>query len=192
MAVYVGLLSGLLWGVNNALIAQAGELAPALPFLPFAFAACNDLCAAATLLAVMAARGMWRDVFSCIRTAGGRRVLLAALVGGPIGQTAYFLGISMAGATPALLVTALYPIVGCVLARCVLLQQITGRMWGGIFLSVAGAMLVCGGGGLDARHSETFLWGIAFALLAAFAWGGEIVLALSGMETVEPETAVTV
>ncbi|WP_298593402.1 DMT family transporter [uncultured Mitsuokella sp.] len=190
-AIGIGLLSGLLWGINNVLVARAGDIAGEAFFLPIVFASCNDLCAAATLLSITALRGKLWTMASNLRSAGGRRVVLAALVGGPFGQTMYFFAIAKAGAAPALLVTALYPIVGCLLARFFLHQGMTRRMWGGIVLSVAGAMLVCGGGGMAAHFPESFLWGIACALCAALAWGSEIVLAISGMKTVEPHEAVT-
>lgn len=199
--VCIGILSGMLWGLNNFLFARGYDLLPlsvfsqkmdvfmAAVFLPVICAAVNDICAAAALLIFNGVRGVLTVVRHHLFTKAGFFVCLAALLGGPIGQSAYFLGITFAGSSTALIITAMYPIVGCILAHFFLHQKITVRMWIGIFISVTGAILV---GYIPVEESHfNFSWGVMFAALAALCWGSEVVLSYYGMIDMEPDIAIT-
>ena len=63
-------------------------------------------------------------------------------------------------------------------------------MWVGIILSVIGAMLANYAPFND--PPEQFYLGIMCSGVAAFAWGTEIVLAVRGMEEIEPDVAITI
>ena len=190
-AVLIGLLSGLLWGLNSACISWAGDqiaLVGAAAFLPLVLAALNDSAAAVTLLIAGGLKGQFSASWKFFFSKGGVRILLAALLGGPFGQTMYFCGIWFAGSATALLFTALYPIFGCLFAKLFLKQHLTLRMWTGVAFAVFGGMLTAGSFSFDAEG--TVLFGILCSLCAALAWGGEIVLAVSGMAYIPPDAAV--
>lgn len=189
----LGILSGFLWGCNNYLydigarpLAEGSSAAGIL--IPLVCTAVNDMSAAVFLLLVNGARGILR----CVRTIfhrSGAFLCAAAILGGPLGQLSYCLGILWAGPTYALAISALYPVVGCVLARVLLRQVITVRMGIGIMLAVAGAILTAGTpSDFDA---PLLLPGLLCALTAALCWGSEIVLAVRGMADIEPDLAIT-
>lgn len=197
--IFLGLLSGFLWGVNNVLYAAgytAGMATGSRTFVdaallfPLACTAVNDSSAAAALLIAHGRSGKWHHMTQQLRKKGSRYLCLAALLGGPVGQFTYCLGIIWAGAAYALAFSALYPVVGCLLAAWFLHQRITMRMWIGIVLAVGGAVLT----GFEPPEGvpATLPLGIATACTAAVCWGSEIVLAVKGMECdISPESAIT-
>ena len=141
MWVMLGIVSGLLWGCNNYLYGVGASAAGAglvvgIGF-PLACTAVNDMSAAIFLLAVNGLRGTFRAIRTVI-SRSGLFLCTAALLGGPIGQLSYCLGILWAGPTYALALSALYPVVGCLLARLLLHQQVTLRMGIGIVLAEIG------------------------------------------------------
>lgn len=197
----IGILSGMLWGLNNSLFARGYALFPVSKFsqtldafslamyLPVVCAAINDICAASALLIFNGTRGVLAIVKRHLFTKSGMFVCLAALLGGPIGQSSYFLGITFAGPSTALIITATYPIIGCILSYFFLHQKITLKMWIGIFLSVLGAILV--GYTPEEGDYSYFPLGILCASLAAFCWGSEVVLSYYGMNDMDPDIAIT-
>jgi len=144
----LGLLSGFLWGCNNYLYdigarpLLEGNLAAGI-IVPLVCTAVNDMSAAVSLLLVNGIRGALHAVCTIFRRSGAF-LCAAAVLGGPLGQLSYCLGILWAGPTYALALSALYPVVGCILARVILHQAITMRMGLGIALAVTGAVLTAG------------------------------------------------
>lgn len=201
MGLTIGIGSGFLWGLNNLLFSLGYGLIPedllvsmmgvnaALFGIPLACAAINDTCAALALLLYNGSRGMAKEVWRTFRTKPGLIVCCAALIGGPISQSAYFLGSAMAGPAYALTITALYPIIGCILSKVFLKQDINSRMWLGILLSVIGAIIVSYAP--PEGDSPNFTLGLICAGIAAIGWGTEIVLATFGMSMVDPDIAIT-
>lgn len=198
--LFIGIGSGFLWGVNNLLFSLGYAYIPeemltalmgasaVLYAMPLACAAINDSFAAIALLIFNVSRGMGVEVWRSFKTKPGLIICFAALLGGPIGQSTYFLGSAMAGPAYALTITALYPIIGCLLSRVFLKQPINMRMWAGILLSVIGAIIVSYAP--PEGDSPNFTMGLIFAGIAAFCWGTEIVLAVFGMSMVDPNIAI--
>lgn len=195
--VFTGLFSGCTWGLNSVLLGLALGLVPvmgdkaALYAIPLAAACMNDSLAGLWLLLYNGGAGRIKEIIRSLKTFPGLMVCVAALLGGPIANGGYLLGISMAGPAYALTITALYPIVGAILSRIFLKQQIVPRVMFGMFLSVIGAIVISyvppeGG------NSSTFYLGILFASLAAFGWGAEAVLAVFGMSMIDPKVAINI
>lgn len=200
LGIMIGIGSGFLWGVNNLLYSLGYAFIPedivvgllgasgALFAIPLACAAINDTFAAIALLIFNITRGMGQEIWRSFKTKPGLIVCFAALLGGPIGQATYFLGSAMAGPAYALTITALYPIIGCLLSRVILKQEINTRMWIGICLSVLGAIIVSYAP--PEGDAPNFTLGLILAGVAALCWGAEIVLAVFGMSMVDPNIAI--
>lgn len=195
--VLIGLFSGGTWGINNVVLGLALSLVPALGdnaalyAIPLAAACLNDTLAGLWLLLYNGWAGRLQEIIRSLKTVPGLMVCLAALLGGPVANSGYLLGISMAGPAYALTITALYPIVGAILSRVFLKQHILPRVWAGMLLSVVGAIVISyvppeGG------NSEHFYLGLMFAALAAFGWGAEAVLAVFGMSMIDPKIAINI
>jgi len=201
IGLFIGVGSGFLWGLNNLLFSLGYGFIPegtitsmmgasaALYAIPLACAAINDICAAIAVLFYNIINGMGQEVWRTFKTKPGLIVCLAALLGGPIGQSTYFMGSAMAGPAYALTITALYPILGCLFSRIFLKQPINARMWVGIFMSVIGAIIVSYAP--PDGDAPNFTLGLIMAGIAAFCWGTEIVLATFGMSMVDPNIAIT-
>lgn len=195
--ILTGLFSGCIWGLNSVLLGLALGLVPAMGeeyaiyAIPLAAACMNDGLAGLWLLLYNSGAGRFREIFRSLKTFPGLMVCVAALLGGPIANGGYLLGISMAGPAYALTITALYPIVGAILSRIFLKQQIVPRVWVGMLLSVIGAIVISyvppAGG-----NSSSFYIGLLFASLAAFGWGAEAVLAVFGMSMIDPKIAINI
>ncbi len=195
--IFTGLFSGCTWGMNSVLLGLALGLVPAMGekaaifAIPLAAACMNDFIAGLWLLIYNGVAGRLQEIIRSLKTFPGLMVCVAALLGGPVANSGYLLGISMAGPAYALTITALYPIVGAILSRIFLKQQIVPRVWVGMLLSVIGAIVISyvppeGG------NSSTFYLGILFASLAALGWGAEAVLAVFGMSMIDPKIAINI
>lgn len=188
-----GLGSGALWGVNNFLFAIGySVLITAVPMPDFALfplvgAAVNDVFAAVALLFWYGMRGRLSGFFPQWKQRQGRAILAAALLGGPVGQACYALGVIWAGPSYALVITASYPILGCLMANIFLHQPMKRPMWLGTLFVACGAVLV----GYLPAQAEVSFWGILASVVAACCWAMEIVLATWGMQEIEPAAAIT-
>lgn len=188
-----GLGSGCLWGCNNFLFAIGASaftaVAPAMPAsaFPLVGAAVNDAFAALTMLFLYGMRRRLNAFYQEWRSRRGGAILLAAFLGGPVGQVCYAAGILWAGPSYALIITSSYPILGSLIAHIFLHQPMKRTMWGGTFLVVCGAALVSY---LPAQGDVSFR-GLVASVVAAGCWALEIVLATWGMQKMTPEAAIT-
>jgi drug/metabolite transporter (DMT)-like permease len=195
--VFTGLFSGCTWGMNSVLLGMALGLVPAMGeeaaiySIPLAAACMNDTLAGLWLLIYNGGAGRFQEIMRSLKTFPGLMVCVAALLGGPIANGGYLLGISMAGPAYALTITALYPLVGTVLSRIFLKQEIVPRVWVGMLLSVIGAIVISYVHP-EGQNSSNFYLGILFASLAALGWGAEAVLAVFGMSMIDPKIAINI
>ena len=94
-----GLASGALWGLDTVILGMALLLIPFLgsPDAALASAALHDTVCALLLLVFMGFKGRLRDTLTAARTKSGRAVMVAALLGGPVGMTGYLIAINNIG-----------------------------------------------------------------------------------------------
>jgi len=195
--VLIGLFSGGTWGINNVVLGIALTLVPALGdnaalyAIPLAAACMNDILAGLWLLIYNGWAGRFQEIIRSLKTVPGLMVCLAALLGGPVANSGYLLGISMAGPAYALTITALYPVVGSIFSRIFLKQHILPRVWVGMLLSVVGAVVISYVPP-EGTTSDNFYLGLMFASLAALGWGAEAVLAVFGMSMIDPKIAINI
>jgi drug/metabolite transporter (DMT)-like permease len=177
-------------GMALGLVPAMGEEA-AIYSIPLAAACMNDTLAGLWLLIYNGGAGRFQEIMRSLKTFPGLMVCVAALLGGPIANGGYLLGISMAGPAYALTITALYPLVGTILSRIFLKQEIVPRVWVGMLLSVIGAIVISDVQP-EGQNSSNFYLGILFASLAALGWGAEAVLAVFGMSMIDPKIAINI
>lgn len=188
-----GILSGATWGLDGVILGIALSLAPftngvSLFAAPLAGAALHDGFAGLWLLIYNIFTGKWREYLRTLATKPGLMVCIAALFGGPLAMSGYLLGISMAGPTYALPITAMYPVVGAFLAMIFLKEKVTLRVWIGLFLCITGAVIV--GYTPPEGSSPNFHLGIFLSLLACLGWAAEGVISTFGMDMVDPDIAI--
>ena len=158
-----GIGSGALWGLDTVILAIA------LALNPFATdahaspvsAALHDAICALILLIFMAVRGRLKDTWRAVHTRSGRAVMVAALLGGPIGMSGYLLAIDQIGAGYTAIISTFYPALGTALAVLVLKERMRPRQV--IALAVAiGAIIATSY--TSTSVSGSALWGVLGAL----------------------------
>ena len=186
-----GVLSGMLWGVDTVVLSMALLLTPFLdsPSASITGAALHDASSAIILLIYMGIRGRLRDTVAAIRTRSGKAVMLAALLGGPVGMSGYLIAINNIGPGYTAIISTFYPAFGTLLAFLLLKERMRpGQI---IALLVALAAVAVSGWSSDAPTGSALL-GVLGALGCVVGWGSEAVLLAWGMrdDAVDNETAL--
>lgn len=188
-----GIGSGALWGLDTVILAIALALNPFATdaHASLVSAALHDAVCALILLIFMAMRGRLKDTWRAIHTRSGRAVMVAALLGGPIGMSGYLLAIDQIGAGYTAIISTFYPALGTTLAVAVLKERMRPRQV--IALAVAiGAIIATSY--TSTSVSGSALWGVLGALAAVVGWGCEAVILAWGMrdDAVDNETALQI
>lgn len=189
----VGLISGLTYGLFSTFVVVASAKQPlagavGLFAAPYVASAINDLIAAIWLLIYNAQTGRIREIGRSLRTFPGFMVILGAILGGPVANGAYLMGLSMAGAY-AIPISALFTLFGAVFARIILKQKITKRVAFGMFVCIIGAIII---NWVKPEGGSNFTLGMICAFIAAIGWGMEGVLAAFGSATIDSDIAVNI
>ena len=188
-----GIGSGALWGLDTVILALALALNPFATdaHASLVSAALHDAICALILLIFMAVRGRLKDTWRAVHTRSGRAVMVAALLGGPIGMSGYLLAIDQIGAGYTAIISTFYPALGTALAVLVLKERMRPRQV--IALAVAiGAIIATSY--TSTSVSGSALWGVLGALAAVAGWGCEAVILAWGMrdDAVDNETALQI
>lgn len=188
-----GIGSGALWGLDTVILAIALALNPFATdaHASLISAALHDAICALILLIFMAMRGRLKDTWRAVHTRSGRAVMVAALLGGPIGMSGYLLAIDQIGAGYTAIISTFYPALGTALAVLVLKERMRPRQV--IALAVAiGAIIATSY--TSTSVSGSALWGVLGALAAVVGWGCEAVILAWGMrdDAVDNETALQI
>ena len=188
-----GIGSGALWGLDTVILAIALALNPFATdaHASLVSAALHDAICALILLIFMAVRGRLKDTWRAVHTRSGRAVMVAALLGGPIGMSGYLLAIDQIGAGYTAIISTFYPALGTALAVLVLKERMRPRQV--IALAVAiGAIIATSY--TSTSVSGSTLWGVLGALAAVAGWGCEAVILAWGMrdDAVDNETALQI
>lgn len=204
--IIVGLSSGILYGLFSAFLALAmkrgvwadwyGANTAGLSNFVIIFvlgalgSAVNDTCSAVWALGNVSAKGKLGDFFRTINTKPGRMIMLAALLGGPIANVAYVVGIQLAGSL-AIPITALCPAFGAILGRVIYKQELNKRMALGIVICVSSSVMI-GSVGVGGDAADGVVLGLIIALVAALGWGLEGVIAGYGSAMIDSEISITI
>ena len=202
--ILIGGMSGLLYGVYSAFLTlgmsrgiwadwQAPGSGLSVFILTYMLSAIgssiNDTISGLFSLANVTAKGKLKDFLRTMRTKPGWIMVLAALFGGPLANTAYVIGLQMAGSMAAP-VSALCVAIGALLGRILYKQTLNLRMAAGIVLCFAATVMI-GGTALSAMNSQVLL-GCAISFLAALGWGIEGCVAGHGTALIDSEIGITI
>ena len=202
--IMLGILVGIVWGLDGVLMGRTG-LAPiftdldyalslgisemTFSFSPLVTAFFHESFCFMWVGIVLAFHGQFKQVFNILlHTKKGRATALAALVGSPIGMSAYLLGIKFAGAPYASSISVIYPGVGALISYLVLKEKLKLHSVIGIAISLFGSFML--GFNPSGSVPETFGKGVMFAALAVLGWASEGVIIGFAMKHVKGEDAV--
>ena len=181
-----GVLSGATWGLDTVILGVAMAMTPFVENKilvaggAILASALHDVFSACWLLAYMGKKGRVGELIPALKTRDGRFCALAAVFGGPLAMTFYTLAIATGGAALTANVTAIYPLLGTVLAVWILKERTGMQTWIGIVLCVIG---ICVMGYTPSDGSDVnILGGILLAFVAAVGWATEGVVCGYGMK----------
>lgn len=190
-----GVLSGLLWGLDTVVlgVALAMGLFKDAPEAALVGAFLHDAACMLILLVYMGVRGRLKDTIKALGTRSGKVVMVGALLGGPIGMTAYLVAIDNIGPGYTTILSSFYPAVGTVLAVVFLKERMRPRQVVALLVALA-AIMVMGWSSVGTPTSGNALLGIIAAVVCMFGWGSEAVLLAWGMRdaAVDNETALQI
>ncbi|WP_029695058.1 DMT family transporter [Lacrimispora indolis] len=186
-----GALSGLTYGIYTVLVLVAGYYEPLVSAAgllagPYVCSGLNDLFAGIWLTAYNAKSGRIREMGRSLHTFPGKMIVIGSLLGGPIANGAYLVGLAMAGAY-AIPISALCSLFGAIFAWIFLKQKITKRVMLGMLVCVAGAIII---NWTKPEGSDNFTLGIIFSFIAAICWALEGVFATYGGAMIDTDVAV--
>jgi drug/metabolite transporter (DMT)-like permease len=183
-----GLVSGVAWGLSGVVVGMAVAMAPftggtSLIAAPLAAAALYDGLRTAWQSVPLVAGGHARLVLPALRTRAGGYAVLAALIGGPLATSGYFLAIVFSGVTYAYAISAISPALGATLAAVFLHERLPRRAWLGILLTMGGAVVISYKA--PAGAPPHFYLGLVLALVCASAWAFESLFAAKAMKQLD-------
>ena len=204
--IAIGLFSGFSYGLFSAFLAlamtkgvwgdwyganAAGLSAFAVVYVIGALGCgVNDTCSAVWALGAAAVRGKLGDFFRCINTKPGRMIMLAALLGGPIANSAYVIGLASAGSI-IVPISALCPAIGAILSRVLYKQKLNKRMILGITICVLASAWI-GISSISGGAQKGAVVGIIAAIVAALGWGIEGCIAGYSTSMVDSEIGIAI
>jgi drug/metabolite transporter (DMT)-like permease len=204
--IIIGLFSGFSYGLFSAFLAlamtkgvwgdwyganKAGLSAFAIAYVVGALGCgVNDTCSAVWALIMAGCRGKLGDFFRCLNSKPGRMIMLAALMGGPIANSAYVIGLAAAGSI-VVPISALCPAIGAILGRILYKQKLDKRMIFGIIICVSASAWI-GISSMTGGAQKSAVVGIIAAIVAAIGWGIEGCIAGYSTAMVDSEIGITI
>ena len=181
--IFSGITSAITWGLDTVLIAIVLGMNPFLPdraaFLaPFITAFFHDVFSAVWTFIYLAGKRQLGNLFKAMKTKSTLFVVLAALMGGPVGMAGYLLAVKLIGPSYTAIISSLYPAVGAILAYVILKEKINRKAWIGLIFAIIGVSVI----GYSAGENGTSIVGFLSALLCVFGWGSECVICAYGMK----------
>lgn len=183
-----GILAGMTWAIETIVLGIALAMTPfvsteqAVILAPFVSTFIHDFFSAIWACVYNGVRGNLKNVIKALKTKSGKFVILAAVIGGPVGMTGYVLSINNMGASIGAVASAIFPAIGAVLAYIFLKEKMQWYRWILLILTMLG---VYGLSYSPEINIANFWLGFVGTLMCAFGWGIEAVILAKSMQ--DPE-----
>lgn len=174
-----GIIAGITWAIETIVLGYALGMSPffsttqAIFLAPFVSTFLHDTFSAIWATLYNAIRGNSKNVWKALKTRSGKFVVLAAVIGGPIGMTGYVMSVNYMGASIGAVASAIFPAIGAVLAFVFLKEKMKWHQW--LFL-IATLIGVYGLYYSPEMNVSNFALGILGAIMCSFGWGIEAVI----------------
>lgn len=184
-----GILAGITWALETIILGIALAMSPfvsteqAVFLAPFVSTFLHDTFSAIWATIYNGVRGNLKNVWNSVaKRKGGKYVILAAIIGGPVGMTGYVLAVNYMGASIGAVASAIFPAIGAVLAFFFLKEKMQWYRW---LLLIATLIGIYGLSYSPQLEITNFWLGFAGALMCSFGWGIEAVILAKCMQ--DPE-----
>lgn len=197
LGVFLGTLSGISWGLNTVIIGIILTFSIFIPYSESLFisaltvAFLHDLCSAGWLILNLVRNKKIKDIIKPFKGKIGYLMVVASIVGGPVGMAGYLLGVKYIGPSYTASFSALYPAVGTVLTSIVLKDKINLRMKIGVLISGLG-ILILSYTPINLEAYPHYILGIFFSFFCVFGWALECVIASYAMRYGEMDSSVAI
>lgn len=175
-----GLGAAITWALDTVILSIAlanaaffsTELAIALAAFVSTFL--HDACSAIYMWIYMGIKRQLGNVKRALFSKAGKWMILASVLGAPIGMTGYVLAINNIGASYTAAISAFFPALGAVLSYIFLKERMKGYQWVGLLICLCGVAVL----GYSPDESVPGSWplGVAGALVCTFGWALEAVV----------------
>lgn len=180
-----GLAGGALWGLDTVILGVVLSMGifsdtPQAAFLaPFVSTFLHDLASSVWMLGYMGIKKQCRATVQVFRTGSGRFIVLGAVLGGPVGMSAYVTAIQLIGPSYTAVISAMYPALGTLFAFLFLKERLKSVQIFGMALSIGGVVAM--GYTPGAEVGTNIPLGITCAVLGCVGWALEAVVCAYGM-----------
>lgn len=174
-----GVIAGITWALETIVLGYALGMTPflsteeAIFLAPFVSTFLHDGFSAIWSALYNGVKGNLKNVWKAFKTRSGKFVVLAAVIGGPVGMTGYVMSVNYMGASIGAVASAVFPAIGAVLAFIFLKEKMKWYQW--IFL-IATLLGVYGLYYSPEMNVTNYALGIIGALMCSFGWGIEAVI----------------
>lgn len=190
-----GLLSGLLWGLDTVMIgvvlAKLGNDFLLAFLAPILSSFIHDAMSAVWLWVITFLRRGIKPLFKVWHSKAAVEVMVAALLGGPIGMTCYVLSIRDLGSGLTALFSAFFPALGAAMGHFFLKQRLKFYQWLSLLvcLGAVAVLSVPTSGGLKITAT-----GLLWAIICVVSWAAESVICAHAMQNdaVSAEQAIVI
>lgn len=200
----LGIFVGIAWGLDGVLMGRVGlnsiftdkafALSQGISETSFSFSPLvtaffhESFCFFWVALVLLFSKQLKHVFYLLFKTKKGKAAAIAALVGSPIGMSAYLLGIKYATAPYASSISVIYPGVGALLSYLFLKEKLSLNSVIGIIISLTGSFML--GFNPTGNMPSTFFKGIMFAFVAVLGWALEGVIIGFAMKHIKDEVSV--
>lgn len=179
-----GMMAGIFWALDTVILGIAMAKSSfvsteqAIFLAPFVSAFLHDAFSSIWAAVNNLIKGNIKNVINLLKSKNGKIVMLAAVIGGPVGMTGYVLSINYLGPSIGAVASATFPAIGSVLAYFFLKEKIKWYQWIFLLLSLLGVYGISYSPELNIKN---FWVGIIGTLCCAFGWGIEAVILAKAM-----------
>lgn len=191
--IMMGVVSGLTYGIYSTLVSKASGYMPLVAAIgilaaPMVTCGLNDFFAGIWLTIYNIKTGRIKELGRSLGTFPGKMIVLGSLLGGPIANGAYLVGLANAGAY-AIPISATCGLFGALFAWLFLKQKPTKRVAFGMLIVIVGAITI---NLVKPEAAPNFTLGIICAFIAAICWGLEGVISSYGGSLLDSDVAVNI
>lgn len=141
-------------------------------FAPLVSTALHDLFSAGWMSILVSITHGWKQVKKALQCQGGRRVMMAALLGGPAGMSGYVFAVRFLGPSLTAAISSFYPALAALISVVVFRQRLKVRQVMGLLVSLSCIALM----GAASSDSPSFGLGLFWVIVCLFGWALEGVI----------------
>lgn len=182
-----GLLAGVLWGLDTVILGLALAMTPFLSgaqaalLAPFVSTFLHDACSSIWMLIYMGIKKQYTKVIRALKTRSGKFIVLAALLGGPIGMSGYVAAINFIGPAYTAIISSMFPALGAFFSYIFLKEKMKPIQIVGLLISILGVIMLGYAPGGNAEMQNATL-GFICAIICCIGWAAEAVIIAYGLK----------